>query len=147
MCCTDYTKHLLNVNTYDKHTNSHGRSTVETTLNQSRTGDISECPSCGKKFDQPLHAELRSGTTAEEYYACPRCLTKVGEIEHETRAIVGEEQEEPALPTEESAPVAEEKKAEEIQSCPYSLGYLRKRAKGSPIPEGCFTCSQMIACI
>ncbi len=120
---------------------------METTINQSRTEDVCECPSCGTKFNQPLHAEFRSGTTTEEYYACPRCLTKVGEVEHERSAIVDEEQEEAALPIEESAPVVEEKTAEETPSCPYSLGYLRKRAKGSPIPEGCFTCSRMIECI
>jgi len=122
---------------------------METAINQSRTGETCECPSCRQKFEQPVLAELRSGTATEQYYACPRCLTKVGEAEHEKRATTEEahEEQDAELPVEETAvTVVEKEKAEETQSCPYSLGYLRKREKGTPIPEGCFTCSRMIEC-
>jgi DNA-directed RNA polymerase subunit RPC12/RpoP len=119
---------------------------VETPINQSQTEKTYECTSCNQKVEQPILAQLHSGTTTEEYYACPRCLTKVGEPERDNKAKADEVEEEAALPVEEATIVVAEK-TEETQICPYHLGYLRKREKGAPIPEDCFTCSKMIECI
>jgi DNA-directed RNA polymerase subunit RPC12/RpoP len=121
---------------------------VERNPTQTDPEETSVCAHCGEEFQQPLLAELHSGSIIEEYYACPRCLTKVGEVEHERRAEAEEAEAEEAAPVEEDAPIIEVAKAEERQqSCPFYVGYLRKREKGSPIPEGCFTCSKMIECI
>jgi len=81
----------------------------------------------------------------KEYYACPRCLSKVGEVERERRVEADEIEEEEELPVEETSTV-EMGKTEETQGCPYYLGYLRKRQKGTAIPEGCLTCTKMIDC-
>jgi DNA-directed RNA polymerase subunit RPC12/RpoP len=120
---------------------------VERNPNQTDLEETSVCAHCGEEFQQPLLAELHSGSIIQEYYACPRCLTKVGEVEHERRTEAEEAAEE-AEPVEEEAAVVEVAAVEEKQqNCAYHLGYLRKREKGSPIPEGCFTCPKMIECI
>jgi DNA-directed RNA polymerase subunit RPC12/RpoP len=120
---------------------------VERNPSETDPEDISVCANCGEEFQQPLLAELHSGSIIEEYYACPRCLTKVGEVEHERRAEAEEEAEENAAPMEEIPTIEAVKVEEPQQNCPYYVGYLRKREKGSPIPEGCFTCTKMIECI
>jgi hypothetical protein len=38
-------------------------------------------------------------------------------------------------------------KMEETVACPHYLGYLKKRQKNSPIPEGCLTCNKIIECM
>ena len=121
---------------------------MERTLNQTETEETSVCSFCREEFEQPLLAELSSGSCVEEYYACPRCLTKVGEVEHGRKAEAEEdleEEQELHLEVEETLSV-EPHKTEETQSCPHYLGYLKKRQKGTPIPEGCLTCTQMIDC-
>ena len=104
------------------------------------------CNVCGEEYANPLLTELVSGDHAEEYYACPRCLTKVGEVERQDRLEVdeagGEEAEESADVQAEHEPV----KPADAPGCPYYLGYLKKRQKNSPIPENCFTCTKMIEC-
>ena len=119
---------------------------MEINPNETDAEETSVCAHCGEEFAQPLLAELHSGSIIEEYYACPRCLTKVGEVEHERQAEVEEIEEEAEAPMED-APAVEAAKAEEAEHCAFYLGYLRKREKGSPIPEGCFTCTKMIECI
>jgi len=118
---------------------------VERNLNQSELEETSVCDLCGEEFEQPLLAELHSGSMIKEYYACPRCLSKVGEVERERRVEADEIEEEEELPVEETSTV-EMGKTEETQGCPYYLGYLRKRQKGTAIPEGCLTCTKMIDC-
>jgi DNA-directed RNA polymerase subunit RPC12/RpoP len=117
---------------------------VERNLNQSELEETL-CASCGEEFERPLLAKLHSDSMIEEYYACPRCLSKVGEVKLERRKEADEIEEEES-PGEETLN-AETVKTEETQSCPYYVGYLRKRQKGTPIPEGCLTCSKMIECI
>jgi hypothetical protein len=121
---------------------------VERNQPQSETKENSSCNICGEEFKKPLLAELHSGSIIEEYYACPRCLTKVGDVEHERKAEADEALEEEAeLPLEvEETPNVETGKTEETQTCPNYMGYLRKRQKGTPIPEGCLTCTKMIDC-
>jgi DNA-directed RNA polymerase subunit RPC12/RpoP len=119
---------------------------MERNPNRPDTEETSICASCGEEIDQPLLAELHSEGMIEEYYACPRCLTKVGEVDHERRRE-NEEIEEEAEVSAEEAVVVEESKAEEAQPCPYYVGYLKKREKGTAVPEGCLTCSKMIECL
>jgi DNA-directed RNA polymerase subunit RPC12/RpoP len=109
------------------------------------TVENSVCEVCGKEFEQPLLAEKTSGSHTETYYACPRCLTKVGEVAQEEEAEVDEGEE-----VEEIVEAEPENLTSDTQSapdCPYYLGYLKKRQRDSPIPETCFTCSKMIECI
>ena len=120
---------------------------MEINSNQTDTEETSVCAHCGEEFNQPLLAELHSGSIIEEYYACPRCLTKVGEVEHERHAEVEESEEEAEIPIEEAATIEVTRVEEEKPSCAFHLGYLKKREKGAPIPEGCFTCRKMIECI
>ena len=107
------------------------------------TEENSVCEVCGKEFEQPLLAEKTSGSHREKYYACPRCLTKVGEVEQQEKAEDDELEEE-----EETADAKPEKpsNAGDAAGCPYHLGYLKKRERNSPIPETCFTCNKMIEC-
>jgi hypothetical protein len=104
----------------------------------------SVCEVCGKEFEQPLLAEKTCGSQTETYYACPRCLTKVGEAELQEKAEDDGLEEE-----EETAHAKPENVAGDDQDapvCPYYLGYLKKRERDSPIPETCFICSKMIEC-
>lgn len=122
---------------------------METKQNQADIEETSVCAKCGEKFDQPLLTELHSEGIIEEYYACPRCLSKVGEIDYEKRREVEETVKEPDLPVEETETVEtlETTEPELKLSCSYKLGYLKKREKNSPIPDSCFTCSKMIECL
>jgi hypothetical protein len=69
-------------------------------------------------------------------------------VEHGRKAEADEALDEEAeLPLEvEENPNVETGKTEETQNCPHYLGYLKKRQKGTPIPEGCLTCTKMIDC-
>ena len=104
----------------------------------------SRCHACGEEYESPLFAEVLTGPIVEEYYACPRCLTKVKEAE----TTDTEENDEPA---EEEQPETTSdslvQKADDTSSCPHTMGYLKKRPKNSPIPESCFTCNKMIECM
>jgi hypothetical protein len=123
---------------------------VDRNLNQSTNEESTICKVCGEEFEDPLLTEFHSGSAIiEEYRACPRCLTKVGEVEHGQKADMDEVFEEEAeLPQEAEEKTAnfEISKAEETQACPHFQGYLKKRPKGTPIPEGCLTCTKMIDC-
>src|SRR3990170_6446371 len=91
----------------------------------------SVCDVCGKEFEQPLLAEKTSGSHKEKYYACPRCLTKVGEVERQEEAEVDELEEEEE--TVEAKPENLTGKIADASACPYHLGYLKKRQRNSPI--------------
>jgi len=102
------------------------------------------CCACGEEYEYPLFAEVLTGPIVEEYYACPRCLTKVKEAE----TTETEENDEPA---EEEQPgeinVSFVQKIDDTPPCPHTIGYLKKRPKNSPIPENCLTCNKMIECM
>ena len=107
------------------------------------TEENSVCEVCGKEFEQPLLAEKTAGSHKEKYYACPRCLTKVGEVEQQENTEDEElEEEEEMVAKPENAT----SNAQNASGCPYYLGYLKKRERNSPIPETCFTCTKMIEC-
>jgi DNA-directed RNA polymerase subunit RPC12/RpoP len=111
--------------------------------------DNAVCDVCGEEFKHPLLAELVSGDHTEEYYACPRCLTKVGEVERQEKIEVDEDdgEEEEGEVVEEVQQENETAKSADAPPCPYYLGYLKKRQKNSPIPETCLICSKMIECM
>jgi DNA-directed RNA polymerase subunit RPC12/RpoP len=108
------------------------------------THENSRCDTCGEEFEQPLFAVVSSGYLIEEYYACPRCLSKVGGVERpkNVEAVKAEDDQ-----SQETAVEIEVDKMEETVACPHYLGYLKKRQKNSPIPEGCLTCNKIIECM
>jgi DNA-directed RNA polymerase subunit RPC12/RpoP len=108
----------------------------------SATHASSRCRTCGEKFETPLLAMVSSGYLVEEYYACPKCLSKVGDIERNKTVEVDEANED-----EESLETEAEDKIEETVACAHHLGYLKWRPKNTPIPEECLTCSKMIECM
>ena len=109
------------------------------------THENSKCDTCGEEFEQPLYTVISSGYIEEEYYACPRCLSKVGGVERR-KTVEAEDDEETAQSGETEVEIKMEK-MEETVACPHYLGYLKKRQKNTPIPEGCLTCDKMIDCM
>jgi DNA-directed RNA polymerase subunit RPC12/RpoP len=106
----------------------------------SETHESSRCNTCGEEFETPLFAVVSSGYLLEEYYACPRCLSKVGNVER-NKTVEAEEEEEKFQEREV------EDKIEETVACAHHLGYLKRRPKNTPIPEECLTCPKMIDCM
>jgi len=98
------------------------------------------CGCCGEDFEHPLLAMVFSDVLVKEYYACPKCLSKVASLGRERGADEAEVAEEAV---EESAGL----KFEASAGCAHHLGYLKNRPKNTPIPEECLTCSQMIDCV
>jgi DNA-directed RNA polymerase subunit RPC12/RpoP len=100
------------------------------------------CNACGEIFDAPLLATVSSDNLVEEYYACPKCLSKVLSVERreqeEVDDIGGEDS-----PRDIEAEDIVAKKA----GCAHHLGYLKSRPKKNTIPEECLTCSKMIECM
>ena len=111
----------------------------------SATQARSRCSTCGEEYETPLLAMVSSGLLVEEYYACPKCLSKVGSVERQKSVEVDEAEEEGV----EEEPLKMEVKdtLEENVACMHSLGYLKRRPKNTPIPEECLTCSKMIECM
>ncbi len=101
-----------------------------------------KCDICGEEFETPLFAVVSSGYLIAEYYACPRCLSKVNGVERHKKAEADEDE------AEESRDETEvEEKMEETVACAHQLGYLKRRPKNTPIPEECLTCSKTIECM
>jgi hypothetical protein len=138
------------------------------------TRETSRCSICGEEYETPLFTVVSSGYLIAEYYACPRCLSKVHRVQRQKRVIpveLDEEESEEEAPLEpeqveeaqepEEAEVAEpepepepepvrfevEEKAEAVAGCAHSLGYLKRRPKNTPIPEECLICNKMIDCM
>jgi len=103
------------------------------------------CSACGEAFEQPLLAMVFSDALVEEYYACPKCLSKVASLGHQKDFEVDETEQE-----EVEEPVTADVAADAVDGpsgCMHNLGYLKRRAKSDPIPEECLTCSKMIDCM
>ena len=111
----------------------------------SETNETSKCDTCGEEFEAPLFAMVSSGYLLEEYYACPRCLSKVCTAERNNPVETEEEEEEEEAETIQNFKV--EDKTEDTVVCTHYLGYLKRRPKNTPIPEECLTCSKMIDCM
>jgi len=110
----------------------------------SETHESSRCNTCGEEFKAPLFAVVSCGYLLEEYYACPRCLSKVESVERNKTVEVDEAEEKG---DEESLEIEVEDKTEEAVACTHYLGYLKRRPKNTPIPEECLTCAKMIDCV
>jgi len=110
----------------------------------SETADNAVCNTCGHEYDQPIFTVVSSNQLSEEYYACPRCLSKVESKEHQKLAETNETEE--SEPIQETVNALKQEDVEEMSKCPHEFGYLKKREKTSPIPEECFTCKKMIEC-
>jgi len=109
----------------------------------SETHENSRCNTCGEEFEEPLFTVVSSGYLLEEYYACPRCLSKVGDVERNKTVEVDEAEEENGKLQEREV----KNKMEEAGACAHHLGYLKRRPKNTPIPEECLTCTKMIDCM
>jgi len=108
-----------------------------------RAGSV--CSACGEEFDAPLLAMVFSDYLVEEYYACPKCLSKVRSVERREEQVEVDEAEE-----EEEAGslgMSVEEPAGAAGGCGHHLGFLKSRPKNTPIPEECLTCSKMIECM
>ncbi|MDH7564049.1 MAG: hypothetical protein QHH24_04080 [Candidatus Bathyarchaeota archaeon] len=85
----------------------------------------------------PLLATVSSNGNVQQYYACPRCITRVNKADararEEPRIVVG-------------AARRLEKPREEA-GCSHFVGYLNRRPKNMPIPDECLTCSKMVECL
>jgi len=112
----------------------------------------STCKVCGETYQNLLYATVFSENHKLEFYACPRCLSKVKhagkhghpeKVEEEVNLIEKEEEDLAAQKTE----VKLEAQPEENLNCPYEFGYLRRRQKSTTIPDQCLTCTKMIDCM
>jgi DNA-directed RNA polymerase subunit RPC12/RpoP len=98
------------------------------------------CEECGKVYEKPILANIISEGQTQEYYACPRCMTKVSE----TPKTIQEPQP-PAQTVQAKKTTAAEK--EVVAGCAHYFGYLRKREKDKSFPDECLTCSKMVDCL
>lgn len=115
--------------------------------NNSVLSETIRCATCNKEFTTPLFAVISSGYLIEEYYACPRCLSKVTKIEASKTIEVEETEDEKQEETLQKLEIEIEKKCEDTFGCSQHLGYLKQRPKNTPIPEECLTCTKMIECM
>ncbi len=113
----------------------------------------SRCGACGEPVETPLLAMIFSESATEEYYACPKCLSKIANISKkpEIKETYEIDVDENTLKNEIAEPdrleVATEGNVERPTSCVHFLGYLKERPKETSIPEECLTCSKMIDCM
>ncbi len=125
-----------NINTLDMEQNNSSTSNPEGIC----------CENCGDRFEKPLFTTISSGQVLKEYYACPKCLSKIISVDvQKPKKVTQIENFKEELP---EAEIKEETKIEnKIIGCKNSIGYLKRRPKNSPIPEECFTCNKMIDCM
>jgi len=97
-----------------------------------------ECERCKVTFGKPILAMVSSNGTVQRYYACPRCLSKIPEKK-------GKEVKRNVVLARKVEKMKE--KHENVAGCKHFFGFLKKRSKGSPIPDECLTCSKMIECL
>lgn len=102
--------------------------------------DDCTCDECGTTYNKPLLAMNTSNGSDEQYYACPRCLTKVSKAE--TRQKEEAHETAPIRNLKEAGPMLQN----EVK-CQHFPGYLKKRPKDMPIPDGCLTCTKMVECL
>jgi DNA-directed RNA polymerase subunit RPC12/RpoP len=100
-----------------------------------------KCSECGEEFQKPILATVSSSVSVQKYFACPRCFTKVSDVESRK----DRESKEAAFPTKEAKKTVA--KLEEGAKCNHFWGYLKKRPKDTPIPDECLTCGKMIECL
>jgi hypothetical protein len=129
------------------------RLNLKGTIGALRSGETDEdaressfnCPSedCGHVFSHPLIAlQIQKGEEIE-FYACPRCLSKIA-VEEDSMfsdlngledAVAGASEPEQVLPHEASS------------GCRHYLGYLGERDSRTVIPEECMICKDLMDCM
>jgi len=99
------------------------------------------CPNkkCGKIITEPLKMiDLSRSPEETVFYVCPYCMSKLdattGQKSTPKPSIKKPIE---AIKTEKTVP----------QNCPHYLGYLKGRAKNTPIPNECLTCPETIKCL
>jgi DNA-directed RNA polymerase subunit RPC12/RpoP len=108
----------------------------------------SKCGICEEEFENPLLAMVLADSLVEEYYACPKCLSKVVGFHQKDVTVNDVDDSETDMRSEASKfEAAVEDSTSEVEGCVHHLGYLKKRPKSSDIPEECLTCSKMIECM
>ncbi|MEM3703942.1 MAG: hypothetical protein QXX79_05965 [Candidatus Bathyarchaeia archaeon] len=100
------------------------------------------CDGCGENFEKPILATVVSGGSSRTYYACPRCLIKVGDAKHTKHERSGEEAKASTVVVRKSR-----KSDSDEAKCEHFFGYLKKRPKITPIPDECLTCSKIVECL
>jgi len=110
--------------------------------NESR---VTICPNlkCQRKIEEPILLKSLSTAQKEQYYACPHCFTKL-EVDIEN---VQPQKEEETMEKEKPSVELIEKEERGSLECPHHLGYLAKRPKDAPIPQGCLICSKIVKCM
>ncbi len=113
---------------------------IDEEISMQESVDNCMCDECGSSFQKPLLATFKSQGSSQEYYACPRCLTKVGEIENKQKK---ESEETPSTKLLGKVRTG----LDESVQCEHFMGYLKKRPKDTPIPDECLTCTKMVECL
>jgi len=96
------------------------------------------CSECKTTFHRPILAAVTTSGNVQKYYACPRCLSKVKNVE------LQENKAKTALAQETKKFVVEKLEA---AKCEHFVGYLKKRPKDTPIPDECLTCAEIVKCL
>jgi hypothetical protein len=99
------------------------------------------CSGCHGTFQKPILATVNSRGYTQTYYACPRCLSKVAGVKDSKER--GSEEVSPSVVKVKRTEVKHESAVE----CKHFLGYLKKRPKGTSIPDECLVCDKMVECL
>jgi DNA-directed RNA polymerase subunit RPC12/RpoP len=107
---------------------------------------------CGRSFNIPLRlTDFSHRPHAETYSACPYCFSKVDENEHsDTKLFHSGGYEISTHDDAKNQRGGEHKKpgkTDTVEGCPHSMGYLKTRSKDQAIPDGCFTCPNILQCM
>jgi len=99
------------------------------------------CPNkkCGRIITEPLEMiDLSRDPKEIVFYVCPYCMSKL-DATTEQKSTHKPSIKKPieAIKTNKTVP----------QNCPHYLGYLKGRAKNTPIPNECLTCPETIKCL
>jgi hypothetical protein len=100
------------------------------------------CEGCGRAYEKAILASIISEGQTQEYYACPRCMTKTTPTQK--RKTI-QESEPPTTTAQAKKTTTVEK--ETIPGCAHHFGYLKKREKDKPFPDECLTCRKMVDCL
>jgi hypothetical protein len=101
-----------------------------------------QCDGCRSEFRKPLLATDSSRGNVQTYYACPRCLSKVDNVQPDRQV----EDRSVSVSVEPAKKLGAVNREVEV-NCQHFLGFLKKREKNAAIPDECLTCEKMIECM
>jgi hypothetical protein len=101
--------------------------------------ELFKCSGCNGTFKKPLLATVCSHGYAQTYYACPRCLAKVG-------GVMGSKNNKDVSPLAGKVKRAVINQESTIE-CKHFLGYLKQRPKSISIPDECLVCDKIVECL